>query len=103
MFLHKFYKIVSELFLENELWDKCLEESAIKKMLTIFKLYLSHPFCKKGLGLVQKHSWPSSKMAAKLSFRFTYGLMCHAGYHFVDHHVDRLIILEILHCFKRLV
>jgi hypothetical protein len=32
------------------LWDKykCLERSKSKKILTIFKLYFSRPFCKKG-------------------------------------------------------
>jgi hypothetical protein len=35
------------------LWDKykCLARSKSEKILTIFKLYFSHPFCKKGLGL----------------------------------------------------
>jgi hypothetical protein len=56
-----------------------LKKVKSEKILPIFKLYFSHPFCKKGLRLLQKHSWPASKMAANLSFQFTYSSMVHTG------------------------
>jgi hypothetical protein len=48
---------------------KCLERSKSEKILTIFKLYFSQPFCKKGLGLPAENTHGDGRQRWRRTYR----------------------------------